>query len=214
MRSASGVAPAGAIVDHRVLGPAVPQPLDHRHELFALGVAVVVADLAGAAEVARRRRQPRRDDVPADAAVADVIERAELPRQIERLGVGGGCGRDQPDPAGHRRNRRQHRDGLKPGARGLRRVVAERELVGQEDGIEQPGLRPLRQILVVADVGQRQRRRQRMPPRRLVVAAAVDEQVEMQLPLHGVILGLYWRRLILTRLATAWKVLRCSAKLM
>src|SRR6185369_6733436 len=94
----------------------------------------------------------------------------------------------------------------KPGARRLRRVVAKRELVGQEDGVEQPGLGPLRQILVVADVGQRQRRRQRMPPRRLVVAAAVDEQIEMQLPLHGVVLDLCWRRLILARLAIAYSI--------
>ena len=84
-----------------------------------------------------------------------------------------------------RRHRRQHGDGLKPGARRLRHVIAERELVGQEDGVEQARLCPLRQILVVADVGQRQRRGQRMPPRRFVVAAAVDEQVEMQLPRHG-----------------------------
>src|SRR5437763_213487 len=31
-----GIAPAGAVVEHRVLGPAIPQPLDHGHELFAL----------------------------------------------------------------------------------------------------------------------------------------------------------------------------------
>ena len=53
-----GVAPAGAVVEHGVLGPAVPQRLDHGHELFALGVAVGVADLPAAAEVARGRRQP------------------------------------------------------------------------------------------------------------------------------------------------------------
>ena len=93
-----------------------------------------------------------------------MIQRAKLPRQIERLRVGGGGGRDQPDPAGDGGDRRQHGDRLQPGARRLRRVVAERKLVGQEDGVEQAGLRPLRQVLVVADVGQRQRRRQRMPP--------------------------------------------------
>ena len=53
-----GVESAGAIVDNGVLGPAIPQRLDHRHELFALCVAVVVADLAGAAEIARRRGKP------------------------------------------------------------------------------------------------------------------------------------------------------------
>jgi hypothetical protein len=47
------------------------------------------------------------------------------------------------------------------------------------------------------------------------MAAAVDEQVEMQLPLHGVILGLCcFNRSILTRLTAAWKVLRRGGKLM
>ena len=55
---ASGIAPAGAVVEDRVLGPAVPQPLDNGHELFGLGVAVAVTDLAAAAVVARCRRQP------------------------------------------------------------------------------------------------------------------------------------------------------------
>jgi len=67
-----------------------------------------------------------------------------------------------------------------------------RELVGDEDRVEQRRLRPLRQILVAADIGQRQRRRCRMPPRGLVVTAAVNEKVEVQLPLHGahsVVLG-------------------------
>ena len=84
-----GIAPAGAIIDDRVLGPAVPQCLDHGHELLAALVALGVAHLADVPVVGRRRRQPRRHDVPADAPVADVIERAELARQVERLGIGG-----------------------------------------------------------------------------------------------------------------------------
>ena len=79
----------------------------------------------------------------------------------------------------------EHGDGLEPGARRLRGIIAERELVGEEDRIEQPGLGALRQVLVVADVGQWQRRGCRMPPRRLVMAPAVNEQIEMQLALHG-----------------------------
>ena len=50
--------------------------------------------------------------------------------------------------------------------------------------VEQRRLCPTRQILIVADVGQRQRRRTRMPPGRLMVPTAMDEQVEVQLPLH------------------------------
>src|SRR6185437_16530441 len=63
-------------------------------------------------------------------------------------------------------------------------IAVERELVGEEDRIEQPGFGALRHVLEIADVGERQRRRLGMPPRRLVVAAAVDEQVEVHLAGH------------------------------
>ena len=65
---------ARAIVEHRIVGPAVPQPLDHGHVLFGPFVALGMADLADAAEVAGRLRRPSGDDIPADAAAADVIE--------------------------------------------------------------------------------------------------------------------------------------------
>ena len=53
-----GVNAARPVIDDRIRGPAVPQRLGHRHELLAARVAVLVADLAGAAEIARRRGQP------------------------------------------------------------------------------------------------------------------------------------------------------------
>ncbi len=174
----------GAVVEHRVLAPAVPQSVHDGHEFLGAGIAVLVADLAGIAEIARRRRQPRGHDVPAGPPVADMVDRGELPRQVERLGIGRRAGRDQADTAGRHRQRGQHRDRFEPGARRLRRVLAERELIGEEDRVEFRRFRLARQILVVADVGQRQRRRVRMPPRRLVMAAAVKEQVEVQLARH------------------------------
>jgi hypothetical protein len=71
---------ARAIVEHRVVGPAVPQCLDDSHELLAAGVAVGVADLGVAAIVARGGGEPRGDDVPARPAAAHVIDRRELAR--------------------------------------------------------------------------------------------------------------------------------------
>jgi hypothetical protein len=113
-----------------------------------------------------------------------VIERGELPREVEGLGIGRG-GRREADPARRYRERRKRGDGLEPAARRLRHVLAERELVGEENRIEQRRLRTAREVLVVADVGECERRGRRMAPRRLMVSAAVDEQVEMQLPFHG-----------------------------
>ncbi len=116
-----GIASAGAVVEHRIVGPAVPQALDHGHVLFGALVAVGVADLADAAEIAAGLRRPGGDDVPADAAAADVVERAELPREIVGLGVGGRGGRDQPDAARRHGQRRQRRDRLEPVERRLSR---------------------------------------------------------------------------------------------
>jgi hypothetical protein len=48
------------------------------------------------------------------------------------------------DPAGRHRHRREHGDGLKPGTRRLVHIIAQRELVGQEDRIEQACFCPLR----------------------------------------------------------------------
>src|SRR5580704_9906183 len=47
------VAPKVTVIDDGVFGPAVPQCLDHGHELFAAGVAVCVADLPRATVVSR-----------------------------------------------------------------------------------------------------------------------------------------------------------------
>ena len=69
----------------------------------------------------------------------------------------------------------------------LRHVLGKRQLVGKEDRIEQPGLGASRQILVIAYIGERQRRGCGMAPRRLVVTAAMDEQVEVQLPYHDAV---------------------------
>src|SRR6202035_43741 len=68
-----GIEPAGPVIDDGIRCPAVPQRFDHGHELLAAGIAVTVAHLAHAAKVARRRGQPRGDDVPGDAPIADVI---------------------------------------------------------------------------------------------------------------------------------------------
>ena len=58
-------------------------------------------------EIARDIRHPGGDDIPAGAAIADVIDRAELPREVEGLGICARPRRDQPDPLGCDGERRQ-----------------------------------------------------------------------------------------------------------
>ena len=65
----------------------------------------------------------------------------------------------------------------------MRHGVGQRELVGEEDRIEEASFGAPRDVAKILDVGQRQRRGVGMPPRRLVVAAALDEEIEMELAL-------------------------------
>ena len=60
---------------------------------------------------------------------------------------------------------------------GSRHILGEREPTGRNDRVQEDGPRPLRPVLVIPDVCQRQRRRW-MPP------TAIDEKVEVQLPFH------------------------------
>jgi hypothetical protein len=180
--------PADPIIDDGIVGPAVPQRLDYSHELLGAGIAFRVAHLARIAEVAGCRGKPRRYDVPPDPAVADVIERRKLAREVERLGVSRRTGGDQPDLTRCHCHRREHRDGLKPATRGLRHVLAKCKLISEKDRVEQCSLCALRQIQIITDVGEGERCGRRVPPRCFMVAAAVDEQVEMQLPVHAPVL--------------------------
>ncbi len=67
--------------------------------VVALGVPVVRV----AVEVQRLDLHAGGDEVPAGAAAADVVERGELARDVERLVVARRGGADQPDALGHAR---------------------------------------------------------------------------------------------------------------
>ena len=148
----------GAVVDHGVGRPAVPQVLYHLHEFFTAGIAVGMTDLSASAIVFRRSGEPGRHDIPGSAAFADVIDRGELASEVERFRVGGRGRRDQSDPLRYHCDRGQYGDRLKPGARRLRDITSERELIRKKDRIEQRRLGALRQIPIIIDIGQCQRR--------------------------------------------------------
>src|SRR5207244_5368447 len=68
---------------HDALPISVPQGLHHLHEFLAPCIAVGMAYLPRAAIVLRCAREPRGHDVPGRAAVAYVVDRGELPREVE-----------------------------------------------------------------------------------------------------------------------------------
>ena len=158
------IASSGAVVENRIVGPAVPEAFDDGHVFFGAFVAVRVAHLADTAEIAARLRRPCGDDVPADAAAADVIQRTELPREVVGLGVRGRGGRDQSDAARLHGESGERRDRLEPVERRPLNVVPQSQNVREEDRVEQAGLGLLRHLHRVADIGERQLRRLRVPP--------------------------------------------------
>ena len=142
-----GIDPAGAVADHRVRFPRTfPQLVGDFDELLSNRVTLVVRDLAIAADdVAGRAVEQGSDDVPADPAPGEMVERAELAgQQVWRL-VRGGYRDAEAEPlggGGHRRDGQQ-----RIGDRRLHRprqrragVTAEdvqlADRVGDEQGVE------------------------------------------------------------------------------
>ena len=170
-----------------LLGAKAVQRMDTQAIVFKLANPVLgqEADLPYATEIASGLWRPGRNDVPTHTPVADVIQRRELARQIIGLRVGGRRGRNQTDMLGRHGQSRKRRDRLEPVERCLLDVVPQSENVGEEYGIEQACFRSPRQIDGVANVGQRQLRRPPVSPRRLVMAAALNKQVDVHLPSHA-----------------------------
>ncbi len=114
-----------------------------------------------------------RDEIPAGAALADVIERGEFAGEGVGLLVGRRRGRDETDMLGLHRNRRQHRDRLEhrrpvgraAGGEELRLVqLPNADAVGEEDQIEFAALGDLRAHDAVLEVHHRGRPRVGMTP--------------------------------------------------
>jgi hypothetical protein len=97
------------------------------------GVAFLGARQAVRAEVLLADRG--RHEVPRGTAVADMIECAEQPGQVERVVERRGDRRDQPDPRGHLTQRRDVHERL---LRTDRALCAEGQQVGHEERVE-PG---------------------------------------------------------------------------
>ena len=57
--------------------------------ILALSLAFMVRRMLGQSEILRGLGRARRDDVPARAALAQMIERGKQPRQIIGLRIGG-----------------------------------------------------------------------------------------------------------------------------
>ncbi|MCX5396677.1 hypothetical protein OHA55_06675 [Streptomyces sp. NBC_00102] len=124
-----------AVLDDRVVLPAVPELLDGRDELVGPAVAGGVFGEGVLAEVPRGRRDGAGHHVPAEAAAADPVQRRGLAGDDEGVGVRGRDAAYQADPAGadgqcgqqgEWLERRRHGGGF----------TREGELVREEQGVE------------------------------------------------------------------------------
>ena len=151
-----------AVALHRVILPGtLPELVKHLEVFVGHVVAVVVLELIVVAHVAGGGGQVAGDDVPADAAVGEVVEGRHAPREGVRVLVAG-AGRDAESEVvgdgGHRRNEQHRVVHRNLGAMTDRGLVAATvdvvgaEHVGDEDAIEVAAFEELRQLRPVAQV--------------------------------------------------------------
>ena len=85
------------ILRKRIVGPGVPETFDNVGKFVRALIACIAGNVFAVAEVQRIIGVGRRDQVPAGAAAADVVERGETPGDVKRLVVCRGGGGDKPD---------------------------------------------------------------------------------------------------------------------
>ena len=87
------------VADEGVVRPGIPQAGDDVVELARAAVAFAVLHVIAHAEIERRVGIGGRDDIPAGAAAAEMIERSEPPRDVIGRVERGRAGGDEADDA-------------------------------------------------------------------------------------------------------------------
>jgi hypothetical protein len=179
----------GLVTCEGVVLEAVPQALDHVHELVGALVARGRVRVRVQAEVAVHVLSAGGHHVPGGAALADVVQRGELARQQVGVFVGGGRGGDEADVFRHRRQRGPQRDRLEVrepalAAEGLPvALVPDAGAVGHEHLVEQAALGGLCECDVVVNVHAGIGLGLGVAPGGDVVAGGHDESAEAELSL-------------------------------
>lgn len=114
-------------------------------------------DMLVEAEVQRRVRVGRGDDVPAGASTADMVQRGEAASNMIGRVERRRCGGDQPDMVSDGGERRQKRERLERGDRvaapqRLDRHVENGQMVGHEEGVELRRLQGLGEALQMREI--------------------------------------------------------------
>lgn len=103
------------VVDHRAIGPAIPQARHDVEEFVGPVVAVIVLHVAVEAEILGLGFRLGGDEVPAAAPAADLIQCREASGDVVGLVIGRRSGGDEPDARGDGGERGQERHRLETG---------------------------------------------------------------------------------------------------
>ncbi len=154
---------AGLVAPHGVVFPALlPELVDDVQVFVGQVVALVMRQLLRQAEIARGAVQIAGDDVPAEAALRQMVERGDAAREGIRVLIGQRAGDAEAQVlghAGHQRHERQRIVQRRLHAMPERRIsralehVIHAQHVGQEDTVETATLQQPRQVLPIGRIG-------------------------------------------------------------
>ncbi len=178
----------GAVADHRVVLPAVPQPAGHLDGVGGLVEQIDACDVPTAEQrgLVLGTADPH---LPAGPAVGDEVKRGNGFGDVEGLGVGDGRDRDEPDVTGDGCDPRCDEHRVRP-ARQPPRVdfgaasTLRGERIVERHEVQQPAFGGDREAGPVAAAGDG-RRAGRLPPRLGMPAVAVECDRQMQMFAHG-----------------------------
>lgn len=174
-----GVTAARLIGDEGIVLPAIPQLRHDFDEFLRARVAIfdrerhVVAEVRGGGGVVGRHRVER------DAPAAQMIDRCEAPREIERIVERGRCRADQPDMLRRARKRGQKHGWLQRLRRPFR-MIAQREQIGEKHGVELAAFGDRCDLLEEIEIDDRARIVERAPSGGMT-ADAGNVRIQMQL---------------------------------
>ncbi|MNO49049.1 hypothetical protein D3C76_393930 [compost metagenome] len=150
------IAPAVTLQQHRIVVPAfLPELVQHLQVFLGQVIALVVAQLARQAQVARGAVEVAGDDVPADPAIAQVVERGHAPGEGVGVFVGQRKGDTKTQVLGHPGHCRHQQQRIidrhlhataQGGLRAALIDVVDTQHIGDEQGVEQAAFEQAGQV--------------------------------------------------------------------